>query len=146
MMADKYSYLGQDKPEKGLDGTRNEFGGKRRAITNVVGMDVYPFEYRTAANTLSFKTGAVAQFAEAVDNLVHWNYNLLPVMLFIEVQDLRGEVDGDVDPIDCEAGDSREACRDNLDIGPCIKGVNCPVDGWTHRAGGFTHPRLQPRS
>ena len=63
------------------------FGGKKHAILDVLGFDIYPIQL---ADHISLKgRRVISDYAEAIDFFHQQNYNLVPAMSFIEVQKLK---------------------------------------------------------
>ncbi|NLW32482.1 MAG: hypothetical protein GXY77_13615 [Fibrobacter sp.] len=62
------------------------FGGKKHAIFDVIGFDIYPLQYTEHASLKNRRV--ISDYAEAIDFLQQNNYNLFPVTSFIEVQKL----------------------------------------------------------
>jgi hypothetical protein len=79
--ADSYNYLYN----------ADNFGGKKTFPCDVIGFDIYPLEYRNHPSFEGDPNRIFELYMEALDQIVERNYDLIPVMSFIETQDIRSK-------------------------------------------------------
>ncbi|HEX2956878.1 MAG TPA: hypothetical protein VHO70_08595 [Chitinispirillaceae bacterium] len=84
----KFNYWGDQKK---FFGNKDQFGGKPAMIADVIGFDNYPIEYSEAAGFNDPSRGPIDISLESFDNAKEWNKDLLPIMVFIETNDLHGD-------------------------------------------------------
>ena len=65
-----------------------QFGGKKHFTTDVTGFDIYPLDLRNHVSLNDPKRGVMDLYAEGIDQLSERNYNLIPMMSFVETQDV----------------------------------------------------------
>lgn len=61
-----------------------KFGGKKHAPFDVLGFDIYPIQYNWHASLKGRRV--ISDYCSAIDSIHSRNYNLFPVLSFIEVQ------------------------------------------------------------
>jgi hypothetical protein len=57
-----------------------------QTIADIIGLDYYPYEFASTGPSGGVFYDLV-DYLSAVDNIISWNYNLFPVMTFIELND-----------------------------------------------------------
>jgi len=67
------------------------FGGKKHFPCDVIGDDIYPLEYIEHPSLIDPDRGLFDLWVESIDELVSRNYDLIPAMQFIEVQDVHND-------------------------------------------------------
>ncbi len=91
-----YDYLPYYYGSTGGNGTRydylasgDQYGGKKHFPFDILSFDIYPLEYRNHPALVDTQRGVMDLWIEAIDNMIAWNYNLIPCMSYIEVCDIR---------------------------------------------------------
>ncbi len=96
--------------------------GKKTHMSDVSGFDIYPLEYQYHPSLVDPDRGVMDLYAEGIDQFIGRNYDLIPVMSFVEVTDSSSAGRGTPPP-------TREQVRMEVWINVVhgIKGIN-----WWH--------------
>ncbi len=64
-------------------------GGKKHFPVDVAGFDIYPLEYREHPALNDPERGVMDLYAAGIDSLIAQNYDLIPILSYVEVCDIR---------------------------------------------------------